>query len=141
MWALGWALAVGGHVHSDLHIGAGGAAAPGHLEQPAQQHGIWGHPEMEESGAAIPAVERQLLWGLRELLGHQPNVCGEKVSSARPGTPKPATSTWGTDREIRRPFCPAMAPERTREAMVGRSGVPGMPSMPTLTLTKVTVPL
>lgn len=39
---------------------------------------------MEERGAAVPAVERQLLRGLGEMFGHQPDVCGEKVLSARP---------------------------------------------------------
>lgn len=78
---------------------------------------------MEEPGAAIPAVERQLLWGLRELLRYQPDVCGEKMLSARPGvfTPFP----HGVKKEIQRPFCPSMVPERKKgEARVGGSGVP-----------------
>lgn len=79
---------VGGHLHSDLHIGACGATTPGHLQQPAQQHGVRGYSEVEESGAAIPAVERQLLRGLRELLRYQPDVCGEKALSARLGVPR-----------------------------------------------------
>lgn len=44
---------------------------------------------MEEPGAAIPAVERQLLRGLRELPGHQPDICGEKVLLARWALPWP----------------------------------------------------
>lgn len=78
----------GRHLHSDLHIGACGAATPGHLQQPAQQHSVRGHSEVEESGTAIPAVERELLRGLRELLRHQPAVCGKKALSARPGVPQ-----------------------------------------------------
>lgn len=123
--------AVGRHLHGDLHVGAGGATAPGHLQQPAQQHCVWGYPEVEEPGAAIPAVESQLLWGLRKLLRHQPGICGEgAVSRARvPRIPLP----WGEDGG---PHA-WPGPERRGE---GSHGAPGMPGMPTLTSERSLLP-
>lgn len=58
----------GWHLHGGLHVVAGGAAALGDLQQPAQQHRVRGHTEVEEPGAAVPAVEGQLLRGLGKLL-------------------------------------------------------------------------
>lgn len=48
------------------------------MKQPAKQHSVWGHAEVEEPGAAIPAVEGQLLWGLYKVLRHQSSLYRKK---------------------------------------------------------------
>lgn len=132
----------GRHLHGDFHLCTRGVTTLGHLQQPAQHYGIRGHSEVEESGTAIPAVERQLLRGLRELLRHQPDVCRKKALSARPRVPQGApTYMYGANREFRGPSPPAWPQtERMRKAMAGWSRALGMPGTPTFTLAKVIVP-
>lgn len=60
---------MGTYIHSDFHAGALGALSPGCLQEPAQQHSVLWHVEVEELGIPIPAVEGQLLCTLREVLG------------------------------------------------------------------------
>ena len=59
----------GRYIHCDLHVGALRSFAPGRLQQPAKQHGVFWHMEVEELGVPVPAVEGQLLCTLREVLG------------------------------------------------------------------------
>lgn len=63
-----------GYLHCDLYVAARGTSR-GHVQQPAKQHSVRGHAEVEEPGAAIPAVEGQLLWGLGEVLRYQASFC------------------------------------------------------------------
>lgn len=65
-----WASAgTGTYVHCDLHVGALRSFPPGRLQEPAKQHSVFWHVEVEELGVPIPAVEGQLLCALREVFG------------------------------------------------------------------------
>lgn len=59
----------GTYIHCDLHVGALRSFPPGRLQEPAKQHSVFWHMEVEELSVPIPAVEGQLLCALREVLG------------------------------------------------------------------------
>lgn len=59
----------GTYVHCDLHVGALRSFPPGRLQEPAKQHSVFWHTEVEELGVPIPAVEGELLCALGEVLG------------------------------------------------------------------------
>lgn len=73
----------GVYVHGDLHVGALGSSPPRRLQQPAEQHGVFWHMEVEELGVPVPAVEGQLLGALREVLGDVQGIWkGERTADA-----------------------------------------------------------